>query len=43
MPPHKGAVYAYAHITGDEWKPYEDQQPAGTVEQRSAAAGGRPC
>ncbi len=34
----QGAVYAYAHMTGDEWKPYESAQPVGTVEQRSTAA-----
>jgi len=34
----EGAVSAYAHITGDDWKPYESQQPTATVEQRSTAA-----
>ena len=34
----QGAVYAYAHMTGDEWKPYEGQQPTPTVEQKSTAA-----
>ena len=34
----QGAVYAYAHMTGDEWKPYESAQPTGTVEQKSTAA-----
>jgi hypothetical protein len=34
----EGAVAAYAHITGDEWKPYESAQPTATVEQKSTAA-----
>ena len=34
----QGAVYAYAHMTGDEWKPYGSAQPTGTVEQKSTAA-----
>ena len=34
----EGAVYAYANVTGDEWKPYESAQPAATVEQKSTAA-----
>jgi len=34
----QGAVYAYAQITGVEWKPYESAQPTGTVEQKSTAA-----
>ena len=33
----QGAVSAYAHMTGDEWKPYEGQ-PTATVEQRSTKA-----
>ena len=33
----QGAVYAYSHITGDEWKAYEGQQPTATVQQRSTA------
>jgi len=31
----EGAVSAFSHITGDDWKPYEGAQPAATVEQRS--------
>jgi hypothetical protein len=34
----EGAVSAYAHMTGDEWKPYESAQPAASVEQKSTAA-----
>jgi hypothetical protein len=34
----EGAVSAYAHMTGDEWKPYESAQPVASVEQRSTAA-----
>jgi hypothetical protein len=34
----EGAVSAYAHTTGDEWKPYESAQPTATVEQKSTAA-----
>lgn len=34
----EGAVYAYANITGDEWKPYESAHPTSSVEQRSTAA-----
>jgi hypothetical protein len=34
----EGAVSAYAHITGDDWKPYEGQQLTPTVEQKSTAA-----
>ena len=35
----EGAVHAYAHITGDEWKPYEAAIPAAsTVQRRSADA-----
>lgn len=34
----EGAVSAFAHMTGDEWKPYQSDQPAGTVEQKSTAA-----
>ena len=33
----EGAVSAYAHITGEDWKPYEaPQAPAASVERRSA-------
>jgi len=34
----QGAVFAYAHITGDEWKAYEGSQPTGTVDQKATAA-----
>jgi hypothetical protein len=34
----QGAVCAYAHVTGDEWKPYEGSQPTATVAQKSTAA-----
>jgi len=34
----EGAVSAFAHITGDEWKPYESAQPKATVEQKSTIA-----
>ena len=34
----EGAVSAFAHVTGDDWKPYESAQPAATVEQKSTAA-----
>ncbi len=35
----EGAVHAYAHITGDDWKPYErDLSTAETVQGRSATA-----
>jgi hypothetical protein len=34
----EGAVSAFAHITGDEWKPYETAQPTSAVEQKSTAA-----
>ncbi len=35
----EGAVSAYAHITGDEWKPYEaPSAPASNVQRRSAQA-----
>jgi hypothetical protein len=34
----QGAVNAYAHITGNEWKPYEGAQPSGSVEQKSTDA-----
>jgi|SRR5271165_690713 len=34
----EGAVQAYAHITGDEWKPYEPPAAAaGSVARKSAA------
>jgi hypothetical protein len=31
----QGAVSAYAHITGEEWKPYVAASPTGSVEQRA--------
>lgn len=35
----EGAVSAYAHITGDDWKPYEGPStPASNVQRRSAQA-----
>ncbi len=35
----EGAVHAYAHITGDEWRPYEAPAPTtSTVERRSTNA-----
>ena len=34
----QGAVSAFAHMTGDEWKPYVSAQPVATVEQKSTAA-----
>lgn len=35
----QGAVYAYAHVTGSEWKPYErDVAPSQTVPGRSTTA-----
>ena len=35
----EGAVSAYAHITGETWKPYEaNQAPASSVQRRSASA-----
>lgn len=34
----EGAVSAYAHITGDAWKPHENAQPASIVERKSTAA-----
>jgi len=34
----EGAVSAFAHITGDDWKPYENAQPAGATEQRATKA-----
>ena len=35
----EGAISAYAHITGEEWKPYErDPEPATGVSRQSAAA-----
>ncbi len=35
----EGAVSAFAHITGDEWKPYEASMPATpTTQARSASA-----
>ena len=33
----EGAVSAYAHVTGEDWKPYEaPQTPAASVQRRSA-------
>jgi hypothetical protein len=34
----QGAVHAYAHMTADDWKPYEGSQPAGSVERKATAA-----
>ena len=34
----EGAASAYAHLTGQEWKPYESQTPTRTVSQGSASA-----
>ncbi len=35
----EGAIHAYAEITGEDWKPYEGQQPAAaSVSRKSAAA-----
>ena len=35
----EGAVSAYAHIVGEDWKPYErDPEPAASVGRQSAAA-----
>ena len=35
----QGAVFAYAHVTGNEWKPYErDLAPSETVKGRSTEA-----
>ena len=34
----EGAASAYAHLTGEEWKPYEGSTPIRTVRQGSAAA-----
>lgn len=35
----EGAVHAYAHVTGDDWKPYEAPLAAPiTVARRSADA-----
>ena len=34
----EGAVHAYAHITGEDWKPYEAPvAPAASVARKSAA------
>ena len=33
-----GAIAAYAHVTGEDWKPYEaPTAPASTVARKSAA------
>jgi hypothetical protein len=35
----EGAVHAYAHITGDEWKPYEPPAtPGASISRQSADA-----
>ena len=34
----EGAASAYAHLIGEEWKPYDSQTPTRTVSQGSAAA-----
>jgi hypothetical protein len=34
----QGAVHAYAHMTGDDWKPYEGAQPTGTVVRKATDA-----
>ena len=34
----EGAVHAYAHVTGDEWKPYEAPMPATTNTERKSTA-----
>ena len=34
----EGAVHAYAHITGEAWKPYEAPPPAGGSVSRHSAA-----
>jgi hypothetical protein len=35
----QGAVHAYAHVTGDDWKPYESAaSTTSTIEDRSTAA-----
>ena len=34
----EGAASAYAHLTGQDWKPYEGSTPVRTVSQSSAAA-----
>jgi hypothetical protein len=34
----EGAVYAYADVTGDDWKPYEAAQPIASVEQKATDA-----
>jgi hypothetical protein len=34
----EGAVSAFSHMTGDDWKPYESAQPVANVEQKSTAA-----
>jgi len=34
----EGAVSAYAHLTGSEWKPYEAPSTAPSVSRASAAA-----
>ena len=34
----EGAASAYAHLTGQDWKPYEGSAPVRTVSQSSAAA-----
>jgi hypothetical protein len=34
----EGAVHAYAHITGDHWKPYEQPVAASSTTSRKSAA-----
>jgi hypothetical protein len=34
----EGAVSAFSHVTGDDWKPYEGQQLAATIDQKATAA-----
>jgi phage terminase large subunit-like protein len=34
----EGAVYAYVHMTGDDWKPYEGTQSSGSVERKASEA-----
>ena len=34
----EGAASAYAHLTGQDWKPYEGQTPVRSVSQASAVA-----
>jgi hypothetical protein len=34
----EGAVHAYAHITGEDWKPYEAPVAASSSTSRKSAA-----